>query len=110
MQDGNDTFNGTVALLVSIQKSDMPHGGGQRLGIHRHPMPASQHDRLVVEELAFLILANVQGKLPAVILIDPKYPHNVGAALRSCSCFGLKQLWWTGTRVGRHGEPDLSAP
>ncbi len=40
-----------------------------------------------------------QGRLPAVILIDPKYPHNVGAALRSCSCFGLKQLWWTGTRV-----------
>src|SRR5271166_6133658 len=40
-----------------------------------------------------------RGQFPAVILIDPKYPHNVGAALRSCSCFGLKQLWWTGTRV-----------
>ena len=39
------------------------------------------------------------GQLPAVILIDPKYPHNVGAALRACSCFGLRQLWWTGTRV-----------
>ncbi len=39
------------------------------------------------------------GKLPAVILVDPKYPHNVGAALRACSCFGLKQLWWTGSRV-----------
>lgn len=36
---------------------------------------------------------------PAVILINPKYPHNVGAALRACSCFGLKQLWWTGSRV-----------
>jgi tRNA(Leu) C34 or U34 (ribose-2'-O)-methylase TrmL len=40
-----------------------------------------------------------RGELPAVILIDPKYPHNVGAALRACSCFGLKQLWWTGSRV-----------
>jgi tRNA(Leu) C34 or U34 (ribose-2'-O)-methylase TrmL len=39
------------------------------------------------------------GQKPAVILIDPKYPHNVGAALRACSCFGLKQLWWTGARV-----------
>jgi tRNA(Leu) C34 or U34 (ribose-2'-O)-methylase TrmL len=40
-----------------------------------------------------------KGQTPAVILIDPKYPHNVGAALRACSCFGLKQLWWTGSRV-----------
>jgi len=40
-----------------------------------------------------------KGQLPAVILIDPKYPHNVGAALRACSCFGFKQLWWTGSRV-----------
>lgn len=39
------------------------------------------------------------GRVPAVILIDPKYPHNVGAALRACSCFGLQQLWWTGGRV-----------
>src|SRR5262249_15857408 len=40
-----------------------------------------------------------KGEFPAVILINPKYPHNVGAALRACSCFGLKQLWWTGARV-----------
>lgn len=32
-------------------------------------------------------------------LIDPKYPHNVGAALRACSCWGIGQLWWTGRRV-----------
>lgn len=36
---------------------------------------------------------------PAVALIDPKYPHNVGAALRACSCWGVGQLWWTGGRV-----------
>ena len=40
-----------------------------------------------------------QGRPPAVALIDPKYPHNVGAALRACSCWGVGQLWWTGTRV-----------
>src|SRR5262249_13266497 len=39
------------------------------------------------------------GQPPAVALIDPKYPHNVGAALRACSCWGLAQLWWTGDRV-----------
>jgi tRNA(Leu) C34 or U34 (ribose-2'-O)-methylase TrmL len=40
-----------------------------------------------------------RGRPPAVALIDPKYPHNVGAALRACSCWGLRQLWWTGDRV-----------
>ena len=40
-----------------------------------------------------------RGLTPAVVLVNPKYPHNVGAALRACSCFGLKQLWWTGDRV-----------
>jgi tRNA(Leu) C34 or U34 (ribose-2'-O)-methylase TrmL len=39
------------------------------------------------------------GEAPSVILINPKYPHNVGAALRACSCFDFKQLWWTGDRV-----------
>ena len=41
----------------------------------------------------------LQGRPPAVALIDPKYPHNVGAALRACSCWGIRQLWWTGARV-----------
>jgi tRNA(Leu) C34 or U34 (ribose-2'-O)-methylase TrmL len=40
-----------------------------------------------------------KGRPPAVALIDPKYPHNVGAALRACSCWGVGQLWWTGRRV-----------
>ena len=39
------------------------------------------------------------GVAPAVVLSDPRYGHNVGAALRACSCFGIKQLWWTGDRV-----------
>lgn len=51
--------------------------------------------------------ATVIGQPPAVALINPKYPHNVGAALRACSCWGLGQLWWTGDRVSldvAHGE------
>ena len=42
---------------------------------------------------------HAEGRPPAVALIDPKYPHNVGAALRACSCWGVGQLWWTGRRV-----------
>jgi tRNA(Leu) C34 or U34 (ribose-2'-O)-methylase TrmL len=36
---------------------------------------------------------------PGVILIDPKFPHNVGATIRACSCFGAESLVWTGSRI-----------
>jgi tRNA(Leu) C34 or U34 (ribose-2'-O)-methylase TrmL len=36
---------------------------------------------------------------PGVILCNPKFPHNVGAAIRACSCFGVHRLVWTGNRV-----------
>lgn len=36
--------------------------------------------------------------LPAVVLIDPKYSHNLAAAIRACSCFGVSTLFWTGNR------------
>lgn len=39
----------------------------------------------------------------AVALINPKFPHNVGTALRACSIFGASHLAWTGDRVG---HPD----
>jgi tRNA(Leu) C34 or U34 (ribose-2'-O)-methylase TrmL len=39
------------------------------------------------------------GRAPAVVLINPKYEHNVGGVLRACSCFDIGQLWWTGDRV-----------
>ena len=35
----------------------------------------------------------------SIMLINPRYPHNVGGALRACGCWGFKQLWWTGDRV-----------
>jgi tRNA(Leu) C34 or U34 (ribose-2'-O)-methylase TrmL len=34
-----------------------------------------------------------------VLLLDPKFPHNVGAALRAAACFGATHMWWTGDRV-----------
>jgi len=40
-----------------------------------------------------------EGIVPAVILCNPKYSANVGAVQRAASCFGFKQVWWTGNRV-----------
>ena len=40
-----------------------------------------------------------QGIPPAVVLIDPKYPHNVGMVVRLAACYGLRQVWFTGDRV-----------
>jgi tRNA(Leu) C34 or U34 (ribose-2'-O)-methylase TrmL len=40
-----------------------------------------------------------EGVTPAVALINPKFPHNVGAAVRAASCFGVQQVWFTGNRV-----------
>jgi tRNA(Leu) C34 or U34 (ribose-2'-O)-methylase TrmL len=36
---------------------------------------------------------------PSVILYNPKYAHNVGAAVRAASCFGAKAVIFTGDRV-----------
>jgi tRNA(Leu) C34 or U34 (ribose-2'-O)-methylase TrmL len=36
---------------------------------------------------------------PGVVLINPKFPHNVGTTIRACSCFGVESLIWTGSRV-----------
>jgi tRNA(Leu) C34 or U34 (ribose-2'-O)-methylase TrmL len=44
-------------------------------------------------------LNDYQGMAPAVGLVDPKFPHNVGAAVRAASCYGIGQVWFTGNRV-----------
>ena len=36
----------------------------------------------------------------AVLLINPKYPFNVGGAVRACAALGSERLHWTGDRVG----------
>ena len=38
-------------------------------------------------------------RAPGIVLIDPKFPHNVGATIRACSCFGVDSLVWTGSRI-----------
>lgn len=47
------------------------------------------------------------GSGPAVALINPKHARNVGAALRACSCFGVKQLWFSGNRIAMNGKHRL---
>ncbi len=51
-----------------------------------------------------------EGVTPAVALCNPKYPHNVGAALRACSCFRVKQLWFSGNRVPLKAEAGHRLP
>ncbi len=43
--------------------------------------------------------AQVVPRAPAVVLTDPRYPHNVGAAVRACSCYDVGQVWITGKRT-----------
>lgn len=50
------------------------------------------------------------GKPPAVLLWNPKYPHNVATVLRACSCYGVGQLWYTGNRVSIEAEPGFRLP
>lgn len=40
-----------------------------------------------------------EGVTPSVALVNPRFPHNVGAAVRAASCFGVRQVWFTGERV-----------
>lgn len=35
----------------------------------------------------------------AIGLVNPKFPHNVGAAVRACSCFGATHLFYSGARL-----------
>lgn len=39
------------------------------------------------------------GRSPALVLLNPKYAHNVGMVVRLASCYGLGQVWFTGERV-----------
>lgn len=36
---------------------------------------------------------------PGIVLVDPKYAHNVGAVVRAASCFGIENVVYTGDRV-----------
>ncbi len=50
------------------------------------------------------------GITPAVALVDPKFPHNVGAAVRAASCYGVRQVWFSGDRVRLDGAKRHRLP
>jgi tRNA(Leu) C34 or U34 (ribose-2'-O)-methylase TrmL len=39
------------------------------------------------------------GVAPALLLVNPRFAHNVGMCVRLASCFGMQQVWYTGDRV-----------
>jgi tRNA(Leu) C34 or U34 (ribose-2'-O)-methylase TrmL len=43
--------------------------------------------------------APAHGVAPAVALVNPKHPQNVGMVVRLASCYALRQVWFTGERV-----------
>jgi tRNA(Leu) C34 or U34 (ribose-2'-O)-methylase TrmL len=51
-----------------------------------------------------------QGIVPAIGMCNPKYAHNVGAAVRAASCFGAKQVWFSGNRVSLDPEKGERLP
>lgn len=50
------------------------------------------------------------GISPAIAMINPKYPRNVGSAIRAASCFDFKQVWYTGNRVSLDAEKGQRLP
>lgn len=50
------------------------------------------------------------GKTPSVLLTNPKYGHNVGAAIRASACYGLEQVWYTGSRINAELEARRRLP
>ena len=47
------------------------------------------------------------GVTPSIILINPKFDHNVGQTIRAASCFGTEQVWFTGNRIQLDGKKCL---
>jgi tRNA(Leu) C34 or U34 (ribose-2'-O)-methylase TrmL len=53
---------------------------------------------------------NPVGIAPAIILSNPKYAHNVAHTIRAASCFGISQVWYTGSRVAMDLEEKKRLP
>jgi tRNA(Leu) C34 or U34 (ribose-2'-O)-methylase TrmL len=48
--------------------------------------------------------------ISAVVLNNPRYPHNVGQVVRAASCFAVPNVLMTGTRVGLEGHHGYRLP
>lgn len=47
---------------------------------------------------------------PGIILCNPKYPHNVGAAVRAAANFCIESVVWTGGRIPFEGNKGYRLP
>lgn len=52
----------------------------------------------------------LRGITPAIALVNPKFPHNVGAVIRAASCFGAEQVWFSGNRVSLTATENYRLP
>lgn len=50
------------------------------------------------------------GKIPTIVLANPRFPHNVAGAIRMASAYGLEQVWMTGDRVKLDPEKGERLP
>ncbi len=50
------------------------------------------------------------GVVPSIVLVNPKFAHNVGMTVRLASCYGFKQVWFTGERVRLEIEAKRRVP
>lgn len=59
-----------------------------------------------VKNAAYRVVDNEvpPGVAPGIVLVQPKYARNVSMALRVASCFGVRQLWFTGDRIKISGK------
>jgi tRNA(Leu) C34 or U34 (ribose-2'-O)-methylase TrmL len=48
---------------------------------------------------SFILELPEEPALPAVALVNPKFPVNVAGAVRAAACFGVRQVWYSGERV-----------
>ena len=39
------------------------------------------------------------GTIPSIVLINPKFPDNLGKIQRLASCYGIEQVWYSGDRI-----------
>jgi tRNA(Leu) C34 or U34 (ribose-2'-O)-methylase TrmL len=39
------------------------------------------------------------GIAPAIICENPRFPHNIAMVTRLASCYGINQVWFTGSRI-----------
>lgn len=52
-----------------------------------------------------------QGVVPSIALCNPKYARNVSMVIRLASCYGFKQVWYSGDRVSiDEPEKNIDCP